>query len=579
MKSRSIHVVSVFLLWIPIICISILVGCKKKEVIEAIDYGPVQLKTTTFSNLEGNTVTLNGSISKLNGIPVEDHGFIIQKVEYNANDGKEIVVSLGNKAAIGEVTLKYQHNNNFELGDRFRYTLYVQTKNGFYRGESNTFEVDGIKIDLLEDKLVPDNNKEITVTGDFQFLSENIKLYYQYQYQAEIPIPYEVAADRKSLTFTFPKSDKFYHGNNVSFFLRFKDKLSYESNRKVANIQVLGALNPPTKTKMYLNEALEIEGIAIKWGEMSMSYPFYLLINGRKIENRYRINLYEIEGLKGDKFRLGYHNGKDSVVFKDSIELIKPVGDNIRFEKRVVHSPSLMKINGIDMYTYIMDPEMPKYYLGSHGIAHCFNSTYGDPQSFAVRNIPDGVYNFRYNSPFYSATSTEQVEVRNLRWDTPTNSTRFVGEPFTITGNFIDGHAYSVIGNGIGEYPIAQDGKISFSLPAYVIGETEIQIGYNVNINYNEKYFAPKKQKLYVRDFQVSSITPLTGYPGDIVTIKGRGLSPIETTVGGAYANTIFRSSEEVRFIVPAFAPKGKSAIVMQLNGTIVKYKDLFEVF
>lgn len=118
-----------------------------------------------------------------------------------------------------------------------------------------------------------------------------------------------------------------------------------------------------------------------------------------------------------------------------------------------------------------------------------------------MRNIPDGVFNFSYSSPFYSVTSTEQVEVRNLNWNTPANTTRYVGEPFTITGNCIDGHGYSIIGNRFGEGAIAQNGQISFIIPGYVIG------------------------------------------------------------------------------IVPAFAPKGKSAIEMKLNDTTIKYKDLFEFY
>lgn len=571
MKTKSIA--KIFLFWIPIFCLGILIGCKEKEVIEPIDYSPVQLKTTSFSNLAGKTVTLKGNISRLNGMPVEDYGFIIQKIKENE---KEIVVSIGSKVSIGEITLQYQHSSNFELGDRYRYTLYVKTKNGFYRGESNIFEVDGIKIDLLQLKLVPNNDK-ITVTGDFQFLTENIKMYYQHQYQQEVQLPFQVSSDRKSLTFTLPKSGKFYHGNTVSIFLQIRDQSGYKTNREVASIQILGSLNPPAQTKIYLNEPIQLTGIAVNGDAIPFSAPFYILINGKKIEYRSQIYLHEIEGLKGSKFQLGYYNGKDSVVFKDSIELIKPLGSNIHFERKVIHSPSLMNINGIDLYTYIMNPDQPKYYLGKHSVPHYFNSSY-ETQSFTVRNIPDGVYNFSYSSPFYSVTSTEQMEVRNLKWDTPANTTRYVGEPFTITGNFIDGHGYSIIGNGIGEGAIAQNGQISFIIPGYVIGETEIQIGYGVNINYNESYYAPKKQKLYIHDFQVDNISPLKGYPGDVVTIKGKGLLYIQTTLGGAYANSIYRSTDEIRFIIPAFAPKGKSAIEMKLNGTTVKYKDLFEV-
>ncbi|MNH93973.1 IPT/TIG domain protein [compost metagenome] len=575
-KTRSIHIVAFFFLWLPIGCFSILVGCKKKEVVVPVDYSPVQLETTTFSNLEDKTVTLNGNIARLNGMPVEDYGFLIQNIT-TANDEKEIVASMGSKATVGDITLKYQHSSNFELGDRYRYSFYVKTKNGFYRGKPNTFEVDGIKINLLEDKLVPNNNK-VTVTGDFQFLSENIKLYYQSQYQSEQVMPYQIGNDRKSLNFIFPKSDNFYHGNQVSFFLRVNDKSGYTNSRAVANIQVLGVANPPEKTKFYLNEPIPIRGAAIKWDRMPMSAPFYMLINGKKVECYHQVNLYDIESLKGGKFQLGYHNGKDSVVFKDSIELIKPLGSNIHFAKKVIHSPSLMMVDGIDMYTYLMKPEKATYFLGKHGIAHYFDSSNGSLETFTVRDVPDGIYNFGYNSPYYSVSSVEQVEVRNLKWNTPADLTRFVGEPFTITGNFIDGHAYSVIGNGIYEFPVAQDGKIQFSLPGYIIGSTEIQIGYSVNYNFNENYYAPKKQQLYINNFEVNNISPLKGYPGDIVTIKGRGLSQIELTLGGAYATSIFRSSEELQFMVPAFAPRGKGEIIMTMHNKTMKYKDLFEV-
>jgi hypothetical protein len=265
-------------------------------------------------------------------------------------------------------------------------------------------------------------------------------------------------------------------------------------------------------------------------------------------------------------------------VFKDSIELIKPIGSNIHFEKKIIHSPYLMKMTGVDFYSYITVSEKAKYYLGKNSIAHIPYSTRGNTESFAVRNIPNGLYNFSYSNPFYTATTTEQVEVRNLTWVTPPITSRFVGEAFTIMGNFIDDHEYLVSGNGIYEHPIAQDGKINFTLPSNIIGPTEIQIGYRVDINYDESFYAPKKQSLYINDFQVSDITPLKGYPGDVITIKGKGLGSIQITFGGAYATSISRSSEEHRFIIPAFAPKGKSALVMTLNGTTIKYKELFEV-
>lgn len=576
MKTKPINSASLVLFWTVVVCFVLLAGCKEKEVIESIDYSPVELKATSFSNLEEKSVTLNGSIIRLNGMSVQDHGFIIQQIGSTKDDGKEILVSLGSDARVGEVTLKYRHSRNFELGDRFSYTLYVQTSNGFYRSESSSFQADGMVVNLLKDSRVPDNSL-VTVTGDFQFLS-NAQLYYQYRNENEVRLPYTIASDKKSISFNFPHSNRFYHGNNVSVFLRVNENFNYLSKREIANIQVLGAADPPAQTKMLLSEPIQLQGTAIKWDGMPMSAPFYILINGKKIEHKYHVNLYEIEGLRGNKFQLGYHNGKDSVVFKDSIELIKPLGSAIRFGRRVVHSPSAMDIIGIGMYTYIMDPNAPNYYLGQHKIAHRFNSSYGDPQTYAVRNIPDGVYKFRYESPFYSVTSEEQVEVRNLRWDTPANTTVFVTEPFTITGNFIDGQRYSVTGNGIGEYPIAKDGKISFTLPSYVIGNTEIQIGYSVNLDYNEQFTAPKRQRLHVRNFQVSSVSPLKGFPGDIVTIKGRGLAPTQITIGGIYARTVSHSSEEITFMVPVLAPKEKSAIVLSLNGKSITYKDLFEV-
>lgn len=575
MNTKYITVVALFWGLAVLICVGSLAGCKKEEVIKEIDYNPVELSATTYGSLEEKTVILNGNIARLNDVPTEDHGFIIQKIEQNVNDEKEIVVSLGNKVAVGDVSLKYQHNSNFELGDSFRFTLYVKTKNGFYRSKSSVFEVDGTSLNLWEGKSVPNDNK-ITIEGDFRFVPDKAKLFCNSQYQQETVLSYEIASDKKSLTFVFPKSDNFYHGNNVNVFLR-NDNKGVAIDRLIAKIQVLGVIHAPTKTKMYLNEPLQISGIAIGTEGWRLSAPFYILLNGKKVEYKSQILLYEIEGLKGEKIELGYDNEVESVIFKDSITIIKPNGNDIRFEKSVIHSPSLMKMNGINMYTYIMEPEKATYYLGKHAISHYFNSTYGDPQTYAVRNVPDGVYDFSYSSPFYSVTSTDKVEVRNLQWDTPVNNSRYIGETFTITGNFIDGHSYSVVGNGIGEYPVAKEGKINFTLPSYVVGETEIQIGYSVNINYNENHFAAKKQKLYVKDFQVSSISPMKGYPGDIITIKGKGLSPLQTTLGGAYVHCFYRSPDEVRFMVPAFSPKGQAPIVMQINATRVKYKDLFE--
>ncbi|MGE8427928.1 MAG: IPT/TIG domain-containing protein [Sphingobacterium sp.] len=577
MKTKFIHNATLFLFLISMASLGIFIGCKKNEVTQAVDYSPVSLKAGSFSNLEGKTVTLHGRIERLNGMPVEDHGFIIEKIENNKDSEKEILFSLGNKVTPGEVSFKYQYSRDFEVGDRFRYTLYVKTKNGFYRSESSIFEVDGLQINYLEDMLVPNNNK-ITVTGDFKFISENVKLYYDGLDQKEYIVPYQLASDRKSLIFTFPKSGSFNHGNKIFFFLRYKDKSGQEISRGIARIQILGTVNPPTKTQLYLSDYLPIEGTGLDPERIWMDPPLYILINGKKIKYKNYIYLLDIENLKGTRFQLGYHNGKDSVVFKDSIELIKPIGSNIHFEKKIIHSPYLMKMTGIDFYSYITVSEKAKYYLGKNDIAHIPYSTQGNTESFAVRNIPNGLYNFSYSNPFYTATTTEQVEVRNLTWVTPPITSRFVGEAFTITGNFIDDQEYLVSGDGIYEHPIAQDGKINFTLPSNIIGQTEIQIGYRVNINYDESFYAPKKQSLYINDFQVSDITPLKGYPGDVITIKGKGLGSIQITVGGTYATSIYRSSEEHRFIIPAFASKGKSALVMTLNGTTIKHKELFEV-
>lgn len=547
-------------------------SCSKSE--GPTDYSAVTLATSGYSNLKENTVTLRGQITHLNGVPVIDHGFVIKKMGIYNQSGEEKEISLGNKVGEGSVSTNYTHEKIFELDDVYSFCLYVKTENGYYRSEFSQFVIDGIDIEAQLD-LQAYVNENIVINGNFKNLSDAHALFAYASYISQDKIPYRVAPDGTSITFTLPDKQHYTHGRKVSFRLRNVDINGNEVLREIAIVKILGTLNPPTQKSYYLSDPIMLTGTALSTDYWDLDEPLYLLIDGKKVVYNPYIYIYNITGLKGNKFSLGYYNGRDSVIFKDPIELIVPDGNGIVFERKAVHPYSRLRVGGLFTYRDVMKPSEASFQLGGQPIGF-YDSNGSNSVTFNLQNIPEGNQYFECKNEFYSIKSSQTIEVRNLSWSNFDRTNVYQGEKVKVAGNFINGVTYAIEGKDFNLFQVASEGSLEFTIPAYLTGEQPIEIGYpNAT---GGTYLAKHKRSIYVEQFKIDEIYPTKGYAGDLISIKGKGLLGVYVLFGGFHANIVYSSTDEIRVMIPSSFNKGKVSLVFMADGRTIQGNEQIEI-
>lgn len=547
------------------------VGCGKDEPSPSGgESKDIKLLTSPAEEVSTRSVTFKGAIEQFNNEKVLDHGFIFVRDYDPTAAPKEIELSLGPLAQAGPITYTYRPESPFDLEDVHAFCLYVKTDKGFYKGTYQQFEVDGLIVSQPS-VLQAAPGDAVQLTGDFSVFHNGYKLLVYDDYRA-LALSYTVSEDKKSLTFHLPVSLRAVHGDVVGIVYE-KFKPSYgQISKTLANVRILGKIDPPMKKQYYFGETLTLTGSAIPY-YLDKDEGLEILIGDISVPYQREIRLADLEGLTGHRLRLGFKNGRDSVIFTDPIELHLPDPSNLAFNRYVIHPFSQFTASNYGFYTYF--GVKGQYSLGQAPLEA--NSIGQTPTGFSVGDIPDGQYFFKATNQFYTLTSTKPIEVRKLVWTSIDKTSGHIGEDVVFKGNFIKDFEYEISfdGDQIGPV-IAQDETLVLNLAPRYVGKKEIRIGYRSTdgtfVN------APKTVLLETYPFKLDRITPLKGRPGDVITVEGKGVGYTgHILVGDKVVYPLYYNHNKIAFPTPDL-PSGKVRITLVIENQLYPADALFEL-
>ncbi len=295
-------------------------SCSKKAL--PTDYSEVQLVTLDVTDIREDSFTLKGQINHLNGIPVTEYGFIIKKKAFPVSLEQEEFIKLNGNVKTGLIQHTYKSDKTLELDQHYAYAIYVKTQSGYYKGDFKSFTIDQIQINTI-DSIAATVGQIIHVTGDFKHLRD--RHYITTDIHSKEEIPYTLSSDKKTLSFAVPNTNKMVHGRKIHFDLKNTALWGSDTYRRVATVRILAKINPPQQSQLYTSGPIIFRGTGITSPVYQEMYaPLYLLFNGHKIPYKEYIYREDIK-LPGNKFKIGYHNGRDSIVFDQAIEWM-PLG-------------------------------------------------------------------------------------------------------------------------------------------------------------------------------------------------------------------------------------------------------------
>ncbi|MBD1426068.1 hypothetical protein [Sphingobacterium arenae] len=566
----SIKLVTLHILFIAMLLVG---GCSKEA--SETPSGSTEIRLGTFSaeNVNALRVTFKGEIKELNNEKILDHGFVFIRDYTPASPGKETELSLGAEVSANKpVIYTYQPDVPFDLEDIHAFYFYVKTTKGFYKGPRKTFEVDGLVIEQ-QNSLQATLGETIALKGDFSGLHSAYQLTLVDDYKIHA-LSYTVSDDKKSLSFVLPLSLESVHGSTVQIGYE-KFKPSYGTiSKTLANVRILGSINPPTKKNYDLNEPLLLTGSALPYS-WTDDQSLQVLIGDVSIPYRREIKLGDIPGLKGNRLRLGFKNGRDSVIFPDPIELNQPDPSLLRFNRYIIHPFSSIRTNDYSFYSYFQDNG--KYSLGETPLER--GPTSGMSHTFWVGDIPEGKHHFSAVNDLFTLTVAKPIEVRNLVWNTTDKNKGHLGEQVILQGTFIEGFEYQVNLEGeiIGSF-FGKNNELSIELSPSFIGKKQMKIGYYVGQGTTLHSFE-KSVLIETLPFQIDLMTPLQGYPGDVVTLEGKGIGYINhILVGDKVVYPLFVNINKVQFPAPDIPSKGKVRVTLDMLNELYPVEALFEI-
>lgn len=526
-----------------------LLCCKETEEIK-LDYSPIQLETKPVSDIGYDYVTFNGGITRLNNEKIVDIGFIL--FESTDRGAKQIEISVGAKAAKeGNVSFQYKSPQRFIEMAPYRYCFYVKTENAFYKGELVNFQVDNLKIEqtgLLSVEL----GDTILVRGDFTQIKDDYIITLDSK-----ELRHTLSHDNKTLSVILPESG-YTHGRLADVVLQWNDRQPYRYQRQLSSVRFVATLNEPSKTSYSILESITLTGKGLPY---SWSEDLYIFLGGQRLIYNGGFSLAYFDNLEGNTFEWGYYNGKDSVFFKKPLTIVPPSGDVISFSQPVIHPKQISTLNGVSRYRYFNN-KMGKLELGQYPAVDLLPSS--ETIYFRVDNIPEGRYPLTIHNPYFPFTTKETIEVRNFKWSATDRETGYYDEIVRVTGSFIANQVYAVMFEGTKQHELyanASDGQLAFNIPVLPPGDYKVKVGYTNAFEGNINYTSTEKNLTILKPV-IEEVSPRSGYAGDLVTIRGKGLKKMTQLLIGTYwTYPIFRDNGDIQFMLPNYIPTGNMAI------------------
>lgn len=558
-----------YILWLVSLCF--LVSCKKVEkVVETIpDTNPIRIETLINGNADESKITFSGRILYLNDESIIDHGFVVECQKYYDTSIKELVYSLGSMAKTGMITHTIQTPKEILNSNSVKYYYYIKTDKGIYKGETTSLLFYWPDIEYRDDIIAYANDK-ITITGNFEKVKDNYTLNINDDNNRQ-EIPFTLGKDLKTLVFQLPAN--LTHGSRLSFILQNKAyPTGLYSSSLLATVKVVGKLNEPTNYNFMYNDKIMLTGPGLGG---ALKEPFYILFGNRSFPYESEMNLINLTyGQPADKYTIGYFNGKDTVFFKQKIQIKQPLPNALYFNDTEFHPGGTGTFSGVD-FSAFGQQDLSTYKVGNKSAYVSLNWT--GIHKLTIGDLPEGEYTLSASSPFFKFTSEAKLRVKKLQVTGIDQNKGYYGNLFRINGNFKANASYQVrLGNQDASTVSVQNGQLTIAIPPIAAGIYPISVGYHGSGG--TEYMDKTKLNLEVLAPVFSDFYPKKGKAGDQITIVGKGIYYGMIYFGG---RVVWRESgeEEIKFTIPRdISYKGKIEINLLFGDKWVKGKETFEL-
>ncbi|MEN5231825.1 hypothetical protein [Sphingobacterium faecium] len=550
---------------------------KEKAETPALTTPPVAI-TGAFEAISKNSIVFNASLENQNNLDqITEYGFIVYAINAQQVKSAEQEIRIGQKLNDQKVRYTYKPTEVFEMNQTYYYCFYVKTQNTFIKGKFNAFELNKLQLESPSE-VMGMAGETLQLRGDFSMLDSSYLL--RTYVDQSVRINYSISSDKKTLSFKIPQLSKLQHGQKLEIKLekRYSDGSSY--SQLVANIRILGKIEPPALKTYNFRDKIRFLGTALP-NSWESDKTLQLIIGNITVPYQSEIDISSLKEVKGSSFKIGYKNGRDSVIFSDTYQVIGPDVNKLSFELTAVHPNTLFIVNGFYFYSYF-EPDKSSVNLGGHPIdliSYDYN-----PMSFTTRNIPEGEYTLQIKNNFYQIDSKQKLVVKKFDWQSIDKKTAYVGEYVTLSGNFIKGFSYVIYAS---EYQYAEiicqeDGKLRFKAQSFMSEGSTLKIGYYVysKDKGEELYFHNKEIPFKSNEITFDSFSPGSGAPGTVVQLKGRGIGlAVDYMIGNMRLYPQVKSDDEVTIIIPIFNAKGKVKLsVVTANNKIIQPEGYFEI-
>lgn len=541
-------------------------SCKKEYKTTYVDVSPNIITNAPMGEISPEKLVFNGMIQNLNSETIEEFGLIIRGLD-GTND--EIIVDMGIVPKLGFFQFSYKPKNKPELGNQFTYYFYIKTDKSYAKSNVYQQTIDGININA-SGTLYKAEGDTVRIKGDFSNVDNKYSVDIK-ELKAHL-IPIVLNKEKTELSFIMPATLGTHNAFVSAVLNRYESTTFY--SRALVDIRTLGRLKAPTMRTYYLDEIINFEGVN-SYDNNSLR----VIIGDQIIPYHREISLSTIKNIKGNHLRIGYLNGRDSVIFPGIITIARATPDLFRLTAKEAHPNTMVRFQFDEYNKYYYNQEVPTLSLTNSNNDYQLKRSPHDYSEYYLDDVQEGNYSLLLNHPIGNVASSQTIKIKPFQWSALNNTELYIGDMISISGNFIAGYAYTVkLENSDyeNEYRAEKD-KLTFQVPSIAMGQSSWKIGYK---QYNGQQFFPSDPlKITVLAPTFDSFSPTKGTSGEIITMKGKAIKYADQVfIGDIPIIPISYSDDEIMFQIPLGISKGKVRLSIVNNGKVISSSDYFEI-
>ncbi|WP_270090811.1 IPT/TIG domain-containing protein [Sphingobacterium sp. SYP-B4668] len=555
MKNINAHV------YIFLFVLFTLLSCKKDS--HTIDKTPITIKTLEAGNLQPDQATLYGEIGYLNDETVLDHGFIV----FSQGSPERYTISLGDKPSVG--IRSHSWKSKFDFGDLYSYIFFVKTDQGTYEAPPSHFTVSNIWADQSQVRYASPGDT-LQIKGNFQQVDHNFSLNFTSIFGQKIP--FTLNDEKTTLTIILPKAE-LYHGDRarLNFVRQVGERIA---SQYLLELRIAARLLPPSPGPHHFINPIKLSAIGLP----RYSGNFRIII-GDKILDYSDTYHPTYLGLKGSSYKLGYIWGMDTIYLKETWDFERPNMDLVSLKEKIVHPFGKSLLLGLDYFKYFQNTNYSVHIGSSDG--NLSTDQFGESVTLHAQDVPEGVHPVKIKSDvFGDLTIQDKVTVKKLRIDAIDAGEGYYEEPMQITGSFIPDQEYVV---RFGDFEIfrgtPKNGSLVFHTSVFFRkGQNRLEIGY---LGYNGNFHvAEASHYVQIKGITFDSFYPTKGVPGEIITVKARGLKSnyYRVKIGDKEIAPFKVTDGQLQFILPIMGKKGKTKIALLYHSGVIESEEYFEI-